>query len=192
MFQPLSSLWGPLLGAVWCHSVPGVARLLQRLPELRVGHRGWTRKLHQDQFWQVCMTVLQQLSCGEENKMDLLTDSLKIPHFVCFFFKCFKMSSFTPLFCWRNHAKYSNLICKASLLLSVKGNKERHSLKLMRSYELTLLDMWPSSPWKLLHVIDSDIESQGDITCVMWMPSADHRSIPWQMSTELIDPLLLQ
>lgn len=90
MFQPLSSVWGPLLRAVWCHSVPGVARLLQRLPELWVGHWGWTRKLHQDQFWQVCMTVLQQLSCEEQNRMYTLTNSKLWPPFhlwvymVCF------------------------------------------------------------------------------------------------------------
>lgn len=59
-----SSLRGPLLRAVWCHPLPGVARLLQRLPELWVGHWGRAGKLHQDQLWQVCMTVLQQLNRG--------------------------------------------------------------------------------------------------------------------------------
>lgn len=62
-----SSLWGPLLRAVWCYPLPGVARLLQRLPELWVGHWGRAGKLHQDQLWQVCMTLLQQLSCGNKD-----------------------------------------------------------------------------------------------------------------------------
>lgn len=62
-----SSLRGPLLRAVWCHPLPGVARLLQRLFELWVGHWGWTGTFHQDQLWQVCMTVLQQLNRGNED-----------------------------------------------------------------------------------------------------------------------------
>lgn len=64
---PSSTLWGPLLRAIWCHPLPGVARLLQRLPELWVGHWGWTGTFHQDQLWQVCMTVLQQLSRGNKD-----------------------------------------------------------------------------------------------------------------------------
>lgn len=62
-----SSLWRPLLRAVWCHPLPGVARLLQRLPELWVGHWGRARKLHQNQLWQVCMAVLQQFSHGNKD-----------------------------------------------------------------------------------------------------------------------------
>lgn len=63
-FSPLRR---SLLRAVWCHPFTGVARLLQRLAELWVGHWGWDRKLHQDQLWQVCKTVLQPLSCGNKN-----------------------------------------------------------------------------------------------------------------------------
>lgn len=55
-----SSLWGPLLGAFWCHPLPGLARLLQRLPELWVGRWGRAGKLHKDQLWQVCMTVIHE------------------------------------------------------------------------------------------------------------------------------------
>lgn len=64
---PFSSVRRSLLRAVWCHPFPGVARLLQRLPQLWVGHWGWARKLHQDQLWQVCETVLQLLSCGNKD-----------------------------------------------------------------------------------------------------------------------------
>ena len=88
MFQPLSSLWGPLLRAIWCHSVPGVARLLQGLPELWVGHWGWTGELHQDQFWQVCLTVLQTLDSGEKKICRFLqvhTELCPVPHFLCLY-----------------------------------------------------------------------------------------------------------
>lgn len=61
-----SSVRRSLLRAVWCHPFPGVARLLQRLAQLWVGYWGWARKLHQDQLWQVCETVLELLSCGKE------------------------------------------------------------------------------------------------------------------------------
>lgn len=49
-----SPLWRSLLRAVWCHPLAGLARLLQRLAQLWVGHWGRARKLHQDQLWQVC------------------------------------------------------------------------------------------------------------------------------------------
>lgn len=59
-------MWGPLLGAVRRHPLPGLAGLLQRLPELRVGHRGRAGELHQDQLRQVGEAELQQLRQKEE------------------------------------------------------------------------------------------------------------------------------
>lgn len=82
-----SPLWRSLLRAVWCHPFTGVARLLQRLTQLWVGHWGWARKLHQDQLWQVSKTVLQLLGCGDKNISRACTN----------FFVCVRACKFTVL-----------------------------------------------------------------------------------------------
>lgn len=59
-FSVHSSLWWSLLCPEWGHLVSWLARLLQRLSQLWMGHRSWTWALDQDHFWKVLSYILTQ------------------------------------------------------------------------------------------------------------------------------------
>lgn len=61
LFSFHSSLWRSLLCPEWGHLVSWLAGLLQRLSQLWMGHRGWTRALYQDHIRKVLHTHLSKI-----------------------------------------------------------------------------------------------------------------------------------